>query len=67
MLLKQLWHLPLVFKNKVTITAKNKDGGQLDTHAQDGWCSPLFGQKEKTKELVFSDKQMKVETTIKVE
>ncbi|MCD6010708.1 MAG: heparinase [Flavipsychrobacter sp.] len=67
MLLKQIWHLPLVLKNKVTITAKDAQGNELQPEVHDGWNSPLYGQKEKTKEIVFSDKQKKVETVIKVD
>lgn len=65
--LKQLWHLLPGTKNKVSITTKNEKGTQLEAREQDGWYSSLYGQKEKTKELVFSDDSLVAETIIKIE
>lgn len=67
MRMRQLWHMPLLMKNKVSITAKNTGGMELQAKEQDGWYSSLYGQKEKTKELIFSEEGAVIETTIRIE
>ncbi len=67
MKLKQLWHLLPGAGDKVSITTKNEKGAQLIAQGQDGWYSSLYGQKEKTRELVFSDDSLVVETLIKID
>ena len=65
--MRQLWHMPLDRKNKITITAKEGNGEKLEAHMGDGWYSSLYGQKEKTEECYFSTGDKTIDTVIKVE
>lgn len=64
MSIKQLWHTPLLLKDKVAICATAKEA-TLNAIVTDGWQSSLYGQKEKTEERCFSTDSTVIETTIK--
>jgi hypothetical protein len=66
MKIKQLWHLPLGPKNKIFVTAKDKDEQRLNAHNQDGWHSSLYGQKESTQEIIFSVEDGPIDTIVRV-
>jgi hypothetical protein len=65
--MRQLWHMPLGLKNKMTIAAKDSGDANLLPVVQDGWYSSLYGQKEKTKEVYFSAGNKIITTLITVE
>ncbi len=65
--MRQKWHVPLNFSDKVTIIGKTKNGEPLMEHKREGWYSSLYGQKETTKEYYFSAENKIIDTYITVE
>ncbi len=63
-MIRQLWHIPLLLKDKVAISAMTK-GAALKAIVTEGWQSSLYGQKEKTEERCFSTDGTVIETIIK--
>ena len=67
MKMRQLWHVPLNVKDRVTIVAKELNGMSIAAHLQDGWLSSFYGQKEETYEYSFSTENKIIDTIVKVE
>ena len=64
--MKQLWHILLPAKNKVSITATNAKGNALPPLNRDGHYSSLYGQKERSAEIVFSNDESIINTIVEV-
>ena len=67
MKMRQLWHIPLNDKDRVTIIAKELNGISLIPHVEEGWFSSFYGQKEKIYECYFSTENKIIDTVVKVE
>ena len=64
--MRQLWHMSLRRKNRITIVANGGNIEKLQAHIGNGWYSSLYGQKEKTEEYYFSAEDKIIDTVIKV-
>lgn len=64
---KQLWHLPLDKKINISIQAKDKQGNLLMVNDKIGWHSPLYGYKEKTKQLEVIADSADIFTILKIQ
>ncbi|MBC7555159.1 MAG: alginate lyase family protein [Taibaiella sp.] len=64
--LTQLWHILSGAQKKVTITAAGANGKALTAITRNGHYSSLYGQKEKSGEIVFSDEGNTITTKIEV-
>ena len=63
---RQLWHIPLNTVSKLQVEACDADEKNIPILKEDGWSSSLYGQKEKTAELVVSCDRNIIKTTISV-
>jgi Heparinase II/III-like protein/Heparinase II/III N-terminus len=63
----QLWHSPLGLKKEVKFKAVDTDGKELAPDIIDGFASSLYGQKEKTKAIIFHPETKIITTQITVE
>ena len=64
--MRQLWHMSLRRKNRITSVANGGNIEKLQAHIGNGWYSSLYGQKEKTEEYYFSAEDKIIDTVIKV-
>lgn len=67
MQVKQLWHLPLSKGNTLFITAKDSESKTLSVQQDEGWHSPLYGFKEKTRQLEIVTNSADIYTMISAE
>ncbi len=62
----QLWHTPIKLNCNLNINATDKLNTKLKPIIKDGWSSPLYGQKEITKELIFETNETEISTEIDI-
>ena len=63
--LVQYWHPSKSFFDKFEIIAKTIDGSEIIPLIEEGYYSSLYGQKEKSVQIVFTTQETKLITTIK--
>ncbi len=64
--MKQLWHVPLSHKNKVSIECTDSNKVTLTPTVTNGWYSSLYGTKEINSEICFSTEKEVINTVIRI-
>jgi hypothetical protein len=65
-IMRQLWHMPPDGAKHITFSAKNRAGAILKGVQGEGWQSGLYGKKDPTTELIFSETGNIIDTEITV-
>lgn len=63
--INQIWNPSEYFFTNFVIEASNENNEEIKATFKDGWFSGLYGTKEPTKQIIFSNDQQTIKTIIK--